>query len=700
MDRDVWDNENRLLYGDSNFVQQEFDATTLTFEQRLLDGNAGVEITIDRQDWTLTDFLNFSTGASGGFGTQNDIYVDVSEYLADDTPNPNVGRPFVMSALGTNGLKDAQRKASRVTAFYDLDFSEINDNWKWLGRHVFTGLLNRQEIDTTDRNFRKAWVSDEVDFPLDFRADPLRQFRRSAIQMVYIGPSLLDPSFNSLSDLATIDLESLYIPTLEEGDAYNVSYFSLADRQMKEGVVGVRDFLGGANRRWNRIDTEAFSVQSYLFDGNLVGLAGWRTDEQLSRVHSGNAQTPEGEFDEANLVLGEERVKETGDTFTWSLVGHVPIRLPGDTELSVHYNESENFQPVGQRRTVWGDLLSPPTGSTKDYGFTLASADNRYFIRFNWFETASENIGAGLGNSALSTIGAGIRNYMDPVLELNDADFDAWVAGTGAEGRYSTWSEVSNAFLAAIPARIQEVQNYRVVDGTLLFDPIVGSTITAARSAEGFEIDLVGNPTPNWRVALNVGQQETVQSDTAPLYAALVEEVSQNVIAAGLDDVGIYPNIGGLLGTYRQAFTTSTLNPLTAALVKDGSIVAEQREWRVNLMTNYGFTEGFLKNAEIGGALRWQDEAAIGYPISVNADGIQIPDLSNPFLAPSEFNGDLWLGYGKNLTDKVDWKIQLNVRNAFGDSDSIPVLVNPDGKLAVIRNPNPMEVFITNTFSF
>ena len=48
----------------------------------------------------------------------------------------------------------------------------------------------------------------------------------------------------------------------------------------------------------------------------------------------------------------------------------------------------------------------------------------------------------------------------------------------------------------------------------------------------------------------------------------------------------------------------------------------------------------------------------------------------------------------------MDWKVQLNVRNAFGDDDYIPVLANPDGQVAVFRNRNPKEFFLTNTFSF
>ena len=77
-----------------------------------------------------------------------------------------------------------------------------------------------------------------------------------------------------------------------------------------------------------------------------------------------------------------------------------------------------------------------------------------------------------------------------------------------------------------------------------------------------------------------------------------------------------------------------------------------------------------------------------------------IPDLEGAFFGPAEINGDLMASYTRQLAGDRTWKIQLNIRNAFGDDDPIPVTINPDGFVAVYRNPNPGEVTLTNTFSF
>ncbi|MGY8693461.1 MAG: hypothetical protein ACKVGW_04610, partial [Verrucomicrobiia bacterium] len=115
----------------------------------------------------------------------------------------------------------------------------------------------------------------------------------------------------------------------------------------------------------------------------------------------------------------------------------------------------------------------------------------------------------------------------------------------------------------------------------------------------------------------------------------------------------------------------------------------------------YKFDEGLLKGFGAGGALRWQDSIATGYQLSINSDGIQVPDLANPYYGSDELNGDVWVNYSRPLRDgAIDWKIQLNVRNLIGDQDMIEVVRNPDGRQAISRNPNPKEVFLTNTFSF
>ena len=254
-----------------------------------------------------------------------------------------------------------------------------------------------------------------------------------------------------------------------------------------------------------------------------------------------------------------------------------------------------------------------------------------------------------------------------------------------------------------VPPEVQAVWNYRLEDqdGIFIFrqDVPQGATGTTDFVSEGFEFELVGNITPSWRAFLNISKQETIQDNTAPVLSEVVAAFNQLLNTSPLGDWKDDPGRAAPF-TFKSRFDLRGNTPLRSILTKDGSVNPELRKWRANLATTYDFEEGILKDSFAGGGIRWQDDVATGYPLIVGSDGNRRPDINRPFLGPSQLNGDLWIGHTRQLTDKIDWKIQLNVRNAFGDSDPIPVVTNPDGNVAVIRNPLPKEIFLTNTFRF
>ena len=109
----------------------------------------------------------------------------------------------------------------------------------------------------------------------------------------------------------------------------------------------------------------------------------------------------------------------------------------------------------------------------------------------------------------------------------------------------------------------------------------------------------------------------------------------------------------------------------------------------------------FMKNINVGGAIRWQDKAAIGYYPKYNADAqIWVTDVGNPIYAPAETNYDAWIGYERKLTRKITWSIQLNVRDLFASKKLIPIMANPDGSVAQVRIPAETTWQLTNTLKF
>ena len=259
-----------------------------------------------------------------------------------------------------------------------------------------------------------------------------------------------------------------------------------------------------------------------------------------------------------------------------------------------------------------------------------------------------------------------------------------------------------DTIISMLPAATQAAVNWRVDPTTRQFQQtsIPALSATESRSAKGFEIDMVGRITDNWSILLNVGQQETTLTNIAPALTAASKEVIANLQANSFWLANHLISAKNAL-LWEHEYNRLFEWPFQAEKSLDGQISLEQREWRVNLATNYLFDEGFLRGFNVGLGYRWQSEVAIGYDYDevVELD-LFLPDLTEPIFGPTESNLDLWFGYNRDLNifnRKVNWKIQVNIRNAFKDETLIPIGADPDGRLRQFRSPSPTEFYVTNT---
>jgi outer membrane receptor protein involved in Fe transport len=111
--------------------------------------------------------------------------------------------------------------------------------------------------------------------------------------------------------------------------------------------------------------------------------------------------------------------------------------------------------------------------------------------------------------------------------------------------------------------------------------------------------------------------------------------------------------------------------------------------------------EGRLKGVGVGGAIRYESGSVIGFPYYFDANGTPTADIENGYERGANERFDLWLRYQRPLFDgKVNWTIQLNVYNLFGDDELIPVRANPDGTPANFRIQQGRTWKISNTFAF
>lgn len=227
-----------------------------------------------------------------------------------------------------------------------------------------------------------------------------------------------------------------------------------------------------------------------------------------------------------------------------------------------------------------------------------------------------------------------------------------------------------------------------------------GFTVPEDSLSEGYEFEFMLRPTDNWNIMINAAKVQSTRNNIGG--AALTEFINGytnavNNTAAG--DIRIWWGGSGNESTLYQ-WNKEVSSEWTGRKLQEGTNVPELREWRANVITNYDFTDGRFKGLNIGGGLRYQDSVVIGYRPVINGDGSLGYDLDDPYTGPSETNIDLWVGYGRQLSDKIDWRVQLNVRNAFQGNGLIPITVQPDGTPAGYRIAPSETWSLRNTFSF
>ncbi|MBK1875298.1 TonB-dependent receptor plug domain-containing protein [Pelagicoccus mobilis] len=745
----IFDYRNNLLTGDMDQVEMEFDAQTFYLEQSLFGGKGGFEIAIDHQDHEQYSLFPF-----GGNARNIALFIDTTAYLPDGTPNPNAGKAFMTSA----GSKEQderrirERDNERAIAFYNLDFADIGDKWAPLGRHSVTLLAQREEF--RQSRFRTRGF---LDGPVR-NANPLNSGQNGFNGVYYLtdasaaGMEEGEMRFNQLSrDMLMQDgdtFTTLHYPYSGPG---RDPKFSTVNDPVGEGFIEqpwtFRRWLSNVNYQREEIESKALAWQSYLFDGHIVGLVGLREDDvteyQQARVDPETGEMlfrEDGSPDTRGIVrVGNELLTDsvaavlpvtdpTGKTTTWSVVGHLPEKYLENLPLSrvsAHYGVSENFSPGESGIDHDLNFIPAPQGETVEYGVDISFAGDAWNLRVNRYETDQQYKSAGSltsqVNHARSRPLNWINNWYDVYLDNTglsnldadgnpqpDTDFDL-VDGSGVvniqnvwDAGYRDWMDLVNDLRGLIPDRLSDLYQYELNDDGLQFvetgpgvDNLKG--VQNVRS-KGWGVYLTGRPTKSWNVSANLTQTEAVPYGSGEPFGRYVGELYSNLRDLGL--LGINESVNGI--TKPSIRLQQSLAEVVNLQSQDGFPAPEVREWRFNAVTNYKFREGKLKGAGVGGAMRYQSASSTGAKLIIRDDGLAVSDPYNRFEGASETTFDAWLSYNRKImNDDVDWKIQLNVRNLFGDEDDIVITTNPDGQNALYRiAPDVRSWFITNTLSF
>lgn len=703
---------NRMI-DETGRQENSFHAFNVKLEQTFWNNHAGVAAAYDAQRADRHTRNSFFSRDNA-----NHIYVDVNVTLPNGEPNPNVGRPYAIYGLSSVEERLERRDAWQATSYLQYDFKDLSSPvGKWLGRHTLTGLYEQNRVDVLRGRLRGVVSGTAVD---TFSTGDMSVTQRRASIISYLGPSVVGNT-NGLK------LEPIRIPEIKPGPMVPVSYFSRRADDTDPGRIMLGDAYldeindaGSAQREW--IKSQAAVLQSNWLADHVMTTASWRRDEDFNAtVNTTYVANPANRNDPGNARPGFGDIEifrksppayVSKETKALGVVARWPqsfMRLPLGNDLRLFGNKSSNFTPVGGRVTPFGESLPSPAGETKEYGLNLSTLHDKISLRLNFFETSVK--GASGGSSNLTTW---------TVTSINSAAAN-WAREANINPQMAAQRDRDIALLfSALPANFRDLYAFRVtgaapnisVSGNLNTS-LSGATDTTDYRAKGVEADLVFNPTPRWRMLVNVAKQETIQTNQLPFMKRFVAQMTPvwnqlRNVPYGNYPTGYVPGtpLPASVQTYGQWLDTNVLVPLATALATEGMASPEQRKWRLNFVTNYRFAGAgplgsALKGWSVGGAARWQDTYALGYPTRRKADGSVEIDIRNPYRGEADLNVDLSLGYERDLFEKrIRWKAQLNVRNAFTGRDPIAMGVQPWGEIAQVRLPPERRWYLTNTFSF
>ncbi|MFT3830534.1 MAG: hypothetical protein QM691_12605 [Opitutaceae bacterium] len=759
-DASIFDFYKNLIDGDNKREWQNWNAGNIALSQTLLNNRVGFELVYDVQRYKDGQESLFNGG--GAYALNVDINTHLIDgsvnpnfgrpFVAGGTESGGND-----SSIARDGLRFTAFAELRAEDF-------LKKSWltEVLGRHVFTGLVSRDTKVQRDRQYALDLAN--PDYPEYIHEDPaLGGHIRAYNWQVYLGSSLAGSGITSASGAnidrirasitspasapvrifdstwtaTTVDPAAPYTfvdkdgvtitSTQSENPAnyrgwrtYSVDFKSVA-RGDKESLIT------SDSRKRNQITSEGATWQGYMFNGNFVPVLGWRKDTVKTRKGEDLPDTfgmVDGQYD----YNPASATKVTDESLTWGGVLHTPTsirnKLPGRTGISVFYNRSSNFKADEPRQDVFGTLIDNPRAQTKEYGFAVSTFDDRLTLKVNWYTTRMKNATLPYGTGFSYQQWAYPAWFVAHVAKyqavrdgrISDAgwDYDFNPAMLTAALADAKNLPIPQSFFTSYGRELATINATAFASGDYYgawplwsagrVDPQPGNASiqrvgSGDTTSKGIEFELVAQPFPNWNVTVNVSKVKAQYDAISPTISKYMEDMTA-FFAGPAGDIRMWGE-GWEGGAFRTRWEQDVVSSYNTLLAYVGNSAPEVAPWRANAITTYTFTTGFMKDVYVGGGYRWEDKKILGYGLVTDAAlGKKVPSSSLPLYGDSEDHFDLWIGYSRKLTDKLNWRIQLNVRNLGEKHHLLPASLQPDGTWALARIAEGMTWQLSNTFSF
>jgi len=436
-------------------------------------------------------------------------------------------------------------------------------------------------------------------------------------------------------------------------------------------------------------------------------------------------------------------------------------KLPYRTNISLTYSDAQNTA-VENRYDFNGDPLPNQKGYTKDMGVVLSMLDDKLVFKATYYETEVKDANISSVTTQASTLGAntyylylleawGVASALTDVAgpqggavgwewywnwALVDGNSVPGAAGfPGAwDGAYNNLSSPEylnhpstiaqraavSSWLAQLPSQDwfdaygisidreaaaagdwqNAIAGWTPTSGVGGVQASGGGRIngvwptgTVDNLSKGWEFEIIGSPTRNLNVSINASKTHASQTSLGASLVSYIEAANAKYRSPA-GDLRLW---WGGDAQLEQYWDQNIWSAYQFQLQTNGKLVPELAPWRANLVMNYTFDDGALKGTNVGFGYRWQDKRVIGYQLNEDGDNL---DVDRPYWSSTEDWLDLWAGYQRKISDKITWRIQGNVRNAFKSAYLSKLSVQPNGQPAMYKISEGMTWQITNTFSF
>ncbi|HRP04035.1 MAG TPA: TonB-dependent receptor plug domain-containing protein [Opitutaceae bacterium] len=559
--------------------------------QVVLDQNIG-----ERFAFQAGYYRNFTDARARTFfynSNNMDLYGDPNRNI----PASSGSGTMVNPRAGQLYLESNQRGDFTTTENEVYRFTGVYElDAKWLGNHRIAGLYERAVTDEETRATREILVK-PGNLPVQNVNAP-ENVQNSVWRRNYL----------TEGDYSTYALHGLYKPITPFTYLGN----TLSSREVVTGELisqkKISSYVVAAQSTW-------MNRPGATWLRRLTSTLGYREDQieyydtPSGRVAAGDPRIASGErlLNEVAAIRQFDRNDIKATTLTAGAVLAVHKRL------SILYNRSNNIGAPRFNRRILPDGRIPPTPEGKNWEAGVMIdlfGDDRYFARINYFDTSQ------IGDAAVSPSGA--------------------VTNASALGRSQTL-EILAEFV-----RLGRMTQAEADKQGFNWNAAIIDTAT-----HGYEIEFVGNPTRNWTFRANYSHslrdRENFFEEGRIFFTAKFEEWRK--LASG--DPAL------------QAFVEERIATIQNNEI-DGRAAAQEQGFgniphKFNVVSRYGFTEGTLKGAFVGGAVRYQSKVFSQTDTNTGRD----------FFANESIYADAFAGYKFRVAwlPKAQLTLQLNIRN-------------------------------------